>query len=236
LIMVSIFYILPLRALKKICDRELKLFITFEGIEGCGKTTQVDLLVKYLEKRNVELIKTFEPGGTDIGKGIRKILLDSKNTHLAPLAELILYAADRTQHVSEKLIPALDSGKWVICDRFFDATIAYQGYGRGMDMELISLLNDKAACGLHPDLTILLDCPEDVGLKRAITRNKEQDLEAQGRFEKEKLEFHKKVRDGYLTLADRHKDRFRVIDASRSVTLISKDIHDVIAPYIDARR
>jgi dTMP kinase len=212
------------------------LFITFEGIEGCGKTTQVDILIKYLDERNVSYIKTFEPGGTDIGKGIRQILLDSKNTHLAPLAELILYAADRAQHVSEKLIPALDSGKWVICDRFFDATIAYQGYGRGMDMELIGLLNSKAACGLCPALTILLDCPEDIGLTRAITRNKEQDLEAQGRFEKEKLAFHRKVREGYLALADKHKDRFRIIDASRPVASISQDIHDLITPYIDAIR
>ncbi len=210
------------------------MFITFEGIEGCGKTTQVDLLVKYLEERDVEFIKTFEPGGTDIGKGIRKILLDSKNTHLSPLAELILYAADRAQHVNEKLIPALDSGKWIICDRFFDATIAYQGYGRGMDMDLIGLLNNKAACGLCPDLTILLDCPENVGLKRALARNKKLDLEAQGRFEKEKLEFHRKVRNGYLALADSYKDRFRVIDASRSVDRIGKDIHDLITPYIDA--
>jgi len=212
------------------------LFITFEGIEGCGKTTQVDLLVKYLNERNVSHIKTFEPVGTDIGVGIRRILLDSKNTHLAPLAELILYAADRAQHVNEKLIPALDSGKWVICDRFYDATIAYQGYGRGMDMELIGLLNDKAACGLCPDLTILLDCPEDVGLTRALARNKELDLEAQGRFEKEKLEFHRKVRNGYLSLAHRYKERFRVIDASRPVAMINKDIHDLITPYIDARR
>ncbi|MBN1906681.1 MAG: dTMP kinase [Deltaproteobacteria bacterium] len=212
------------------------MFITFEGIEGCGKTTQVDLFVRYLEKRGVELIKTFEPGGTEIGKDIRKILLDSKNTHLSPLAELILYAADRAQHTNEKLIPALDRGKWVICDRFFDATVAYQGYGRGMDMELIGLLNSKAACGLCPDLTILLDCPEDIGLKRALARNKELDLEAQGRFEKEKLEFHRKVRNGYLALADRYKERFRVIDASRPVEMISQDIHNLITPYIDAIR
>ncbi|NLA75110.1 MAG: dTMP kinase [Deltaproteobacteria bacterium] len=210
------------------------MFITFEGIEGCGKTTQVDLLVKHLSQRHIGFIRTFEPGGTNIGKNIRQILLDSKNTHLVPLAELILYAADRAQHVSEKLIPGLDSGKWVICDRFFDATLAYQGYGRGMDMNLIRLLNSKAACGLCPDLTILLDCPEDVGLTRALARNSEQGLEAQGRFEKEKLEFHRKVRSGYLALADQHKERFRVIDATRSVDMISKDILDLINPFIDA--
>ncbi len=226
----------PLTGLKKIRNREQKLFITFEGIEGCGKTTQVDLLVKYLEEKNVEFIKTFEPGGTEIGKGIRRILLDARNTHLSPLAELILYEADRAQHTDEKLIPALDSGKWVICDRFFDATVAYQGYGRGMDMELIGLLNNRAARGLCPDLTILLDCPEDIGLKRALARNREQDIEAQGRFEKEKLEFHRKVRGGYLALAERYKERFRVIDASRPVERISQDIYNLITPYIDAVR
>ncbi len=157
-------------------------------------------------------IKTLEPGGTEIGKGIRKILLDSKNTHLSPLAELILYAADRAQHVNEKLIPALDSGKWVICDRFFDATVAYQGYGRGMDMELIGLLNNRAACGLCPDLTILLDCPEDVGLKRALERNRELDLEAQGRFEKEMESTGRVEMD--ICLADRHRRALQVIDAS----------------------
>ncbi len=217
-------------------NREPELFITFEGIEGCGKTTQVDLLVKYLGKRGVEFIKTFEPGGTEIGKDIRKILLDSNNTHLTPLAELILYAADRAQHVSEKIIPSIKSGKWVICDRFFDATVAYQGYGRGIDMELIGLLNNKAACGLCPDMTILLDCPEDTGLKRALARNSELDLEAQGRFEKEKLKFHRRVRNGYLALAERYKERFRVIDASRPVEIISRDINNLITPFIDAIR
>ena len=115
------------------------MFITFEGIEGCGKTTQVNLLIKLLEEENISCIKTLEPGGTDIGQDIRKILLNSKNTHLAPLTELILYAADRAQHVNEIIKPALERAKWVVCDRFFDATIAYQGFGRGMSMDLIEL-------------------------------------------------------------------------------------------------
>lgn len=208
------------------------MFITFEGIEGCGKTTQVNLLVNYLETNNISCLKTLEPGGTDIGQDIRKILLNSKNTHLAPLTELILYAADRAQHVSEVIKPALDQGKWVICDRYFDATVAYQGFGRGMDMELIESFNCQAAAGVSPDLTILMDCPEEVGLKRALERNKTQDLEDQGRFEKEKMEFHRRVRDGYLNLAEKYRDRFRIIDASRSVDEVRQDIKCLLDSYI----
>ena len=209
-----------------------KLFITFEGIEGCGKTTQVNLLVNYLKENNIPCLKTFEPGGTDIGLNIRKILLDSKNTHLAPLTELILYAADRAQHVSEVIKPALDQGKWVICDRYLDATVAYQGFGRKMNMELIDFLNRQASAGVCPDLTLLMDCPEDIGLKRALERNKIQNLEDQGRFEKEKMEFHRMVRGGYLELAEKYKDRFRIIDASRSVEEVKEDILSLVASYV----
>ena len=212
------------------------MFISFEGIEGCGKTTQVNLLIKYLEENNIPCLRTLEPGGTDIGLDIRKILLNSKNTHLAPLTELILYAADRAQHVSEVIKPALDKGKWVVCDRFFDATVAYQGFGRGMNMELIDYLNKQAAAGVCPDLTILMDCPEDIGLKRALMRNKIQNLEDQGRFEKEKLEFHHMVRNGYLDLAEKYRDRFRIIDASRSVEEVKQDIKSLLASYIQAEK
>lgn len=208
------------------------MFITFEGIEGCGKTTQVNLLVKYLEENNISCLKTLEPGGTDIGLNIRKILLDSKNTHLAPLTELILYAADRAQHVSEVIKPALDQGKWVICDRYLDATVAYQGFGRRMNMELIDFLNRQASVGVSPDLTLLMDCPEEIGLKRALERNKIQNLEDQGRFEKEKMEFHSRVRSGYLDLAEKYRDRFRIIDASRSVDEVKEDILSLVASYI----
>ena len=210
------------------------MFITFEGIEGCGKTTQVNYLVKHLELNNIPCVKTLEPGGTAIGQNIRKILLDSKNTHLAPLTELILYAADRAQHVSEVISPSLARGKWVICDRFYDATIAYQGFGRGMNMELIEFLNSQATAGLSPDLTILMDCPENIGLKRALERNKTQNLEDQGRFEKEKMEFHHKVRKGYLSLAEKYRDRFRIIDASRSIDEVKKDIYGILDQYIQA--
>jgi dTMP kinase len=212
------------------------LFITFEGIEGCGKTTQVKRFIKYLNKNGISSINTLEPGGTDIGQGIRRILLDTNNTNLFPLTELILYAADRAQHVNEVIKPALDQGKWVICDRYLDATIAYQGFGRGLDLEIINILNKKATGGLLPDVTILMDCEEDVGIKRALERNKESSQEDQGRFEKEKMEFHHRVRQGYLTLADKNKGRYIVIDAAKTVDEVEKDIIRALKQHVDSER
>lgn len=212
------------------------MFITFEGIEGCGKTTQVKRFTKYLNENGIPSINTLEPGGTDIGQGIRRILLDTNNTNLFPLTELILYAADRSQHVSEVIKPGLDQGKWVICDRYLDATIAYQGFGRGLDMEIINILNSKATGGLSPDITILMDCPEDIGIKRALERNKDSLQEDQGRFEKEKMEFHQRVRQGYLTLAEENEDRYIVIDAAKAVDEVEKDIIKALKPHIDFER
>ena len=209
------------------------MFITFEGIEGCGKTTQVKRLVKRLEGYNIPLITTLEPGGTDIGRRIRKILLDSNNRNLSPLTELLLYAADRAQHVEEVIKQALDQGKWVICDRFFDATVAYQGSAREQDMELIKILNDKVTKGIKPDLTFLLDCPEEVGLGRAITRNKTQSQQGQDRFEREKLDFHRAVREGYLELARKNRKRFAVVDAKLTEDEVEKKIFDHIKPFLN---
>lgn len=208
------------------------MFITFEGIEGCGKTTQIERLEKMLLNHGITLIKTLEPGGTRAGKNIRQMLLDSRNNDLAPLTELILYAADRAQHVEEVIKPALEKGKWIICDRYFDATIAYQGFARGQDIELISLLNEKATNGINPDITFLLECPVEIGLNRALKRNKELSLEDQDRFEKEKMEFHQKVRDGYLELAHKDKKRFVIIDASQSEDAVEAAIFQAIRPFI----
>jgi len=209
------------------------LFITFEGIEGCGKTTQVKRLVKRLNRFDIPLITTLEPGGTSIGKHIRGILLDSNNKDLSPLTELLLYAADRAQHVEEVIKHALDQGKWVICDRFFDATVAYQGSARGLDMELIKILNEKVTQGVQPDLTLLLDCPEEVGLGRAITRNKTQSQKGQDRFEREKLDFHRAVRKGYLELARKNHKRFAVIDATLAVDEMEEKIFEHIQPFLN---
>ena len=190
------------------------MFITFEGIEGCGKTTQIQRLAHNLEKQGIQNILTLEPGGTEIGKRIRHILLDSKNTHLSPLTELLLYEADRAQHVAEVIKPAIDSGKWVLCDRFYDATVVYQGLARGQDRDLINLLNMKVTGQIRPDLTFLLDCPVDIGLERALKRNESLELNGQGRFEQEEVNFHQKVREGYLTLAREFPERFAIIDAA----------------------
>ena len=205
------------------------MFITFEGIEGCGKTTQVRRFVKRLERRGISLVTTLEPGGTRIGKDIRKILLDSRNKNLSSLAELILYAADRAQHVEEVIKPALDEGKWVICDRFFDATVVYQGMARGQDMELIRILNEKATQGIRPDITFLLDCPVDMGLGRDLERNEVQSQKGQDRFEREALDFHKAVREGYLDLARKNQDRYVIIDA----TLPKDEVEGVIFQHIE---
>jgi dTMP kinase len=212
------------------------LFITFEGIEGCGKTTQVERLVKRLNRHGVQFVRTFEPGGTVIGETIRRLLLDSSNKSLAPLTELILYAADRAQHVEEIIRPALDQGKWVICDRFFDATIAYQGSARGQDMELIKILNNRVTQGIQPDITFLLDCPVEMGLDRAMKRNKALSRDDQDRFEREDVDFHRAVRRGYLDLARGDNKRFNVIDASLGEDEVERKIYKVIRPFLDAEK
>jgi dTMP kinase len=209
------------------------LFITFEGIEGCGKTTQLKRFAKRLKGLGISLITTLEPGGTRIGKDIRQILLDSRNRNLSPLTELFLYAADRAQHVEELIKPALDDGKWVICDRFFDATVAYQGIARGQDMELIGILNEEATQGIQPDITFLLDCPVHMGLNRALERNETQSQKGQDRFEREALDFHRAVREGYLELARKNQDRFVIIDTTLPKDEVEEKIFQHIEPFLD---
>jgi dTMP kinase len=198
-------------------------FITFEGVEGCGKTTQIRLLAEALRQKGQKVTLTREPGGCPIADKIRHILLDAENSAMTPLAELLLYAAARAQHIAEVIAPALESGAVVLCDRFTDATIAYQGYGRKLDLQQIMQLNSMVASEYKPDLTILLDCPAETGLKRALARiekNSAADAAAlrEERFEKESIEFHKRVRDGYLTLAARESDRFVIIDGGGGIT------------------
>ena len=209
------------------------MFITFEGIEGCGKTTQIKRFVKRLRKYEIPLIMTIEPGGTKVGKNIRRILLDPRNKNLSPLTELILYAADRAQHVEEVIKPALDQGKWVICDRFTDATVVYQGIARGQDMRLVNILNKKATQRIRPDITFLLDCPVDMGLDRAIKRNEAPTHKGQDRFERETLDFHKEIRKGYLDLARKDKKRFIIIDATLPKDEVEEKIFQYIKPYLN---
>jgi len=211
------------------------LFITFEGIEGCGKSTQAKRLVNRLKELAVPLVFTLEPGGTSVGQKIRRILLDSRNQHLSPLAELLLYAADRAQHVEEVIKPALEQEKWVLCDRFFDATTVYQGYARGLDMKLIVTLNEKASPGIRPDITFLIDCAVEVGLERALKRNKIQFQEGQDRFEREKKDFHETVREGYLHMAMEDPERFVVVDGTLKEDELEEIIFKHVEPFISRK-
>lgn len=204
------------------------LFITFEGIEGCGKSTQVRLLSEALIGKGTPCIVTREPGGTSIGSRIRDILLNPDHKGMAPEAELLLYAADRAQHVREVIKPAIDNGNTVICDRFTDATLAYQGFGRRLDMPLIHELNRIASLGTRPDLTLLLDCPVETGIGRALERNSKKGHARDDRFEREAMTFHQKVRDGYLSIAKSEPDRFKIIDACRDVEAVHKEIWEIV--------
>ncbi len=204
-------------------------FITFEGIEGCGKSTQAKILSRELHANtNFQVVATREPGGCPIADKIRAILLDADNRALVPLAELLLYAAARAQHVAEVIKPALAAGKIVICDRFTDATAAYQGYGRSLDLDLIENLSRLATEGLTPDLTILLDCQEEVGLERAMARINATTGAREERFEQESLLFHRAVRQGYLKLAAAHPARFVVIDGALGITEAAAAIRNAV--------
>ena len=205
-------------------------FITFEGGDGSGKTTQVRAVESYLRDLGRSCVVTREPGGTSLGKLIRKVVLESADNEIAESTELFLYLADRAQHVEEIIAPALSSGKIVLCDRFSDSTLAYQGYGRGMDLNWLRSLNDSATKGVHPHLSFLFDCPVELGLARAALRGAQSPLDRpqEDRFEREKYEFHEKVRKGFLELAHAEPERFRIIDASRSVREVAKEIRDII--------
>ncbi|MFH0799318.1 MAG: dTMP kinase [Pseudomonadota bacterium] len=200
-------------------------FITFEGVEGCGKTTQIRLLADCLKRKGQEVVLTREPGGTAIGDRIRAILLDAAHDGMAPVAELLLYAAARNQHVTEVIGPALEDGKIVLCDRYADATTAYQGAARRIDPEVIRQIHSIATGGLDPHLTILLDCAAEAGLARAHARNsKDAVAQSEDRFEREEMEFHKRVREGYLAIALAEPKRVVVIDAARDAETIHQEI------------
>ena len=208
-------------------------FITFEGIEGCGKSTQAEILSRVLQaETGCQVVATREPGGCPIANQIRAILLDAENSALVPLAELLLYAAARAQHVAEVIRPALAEGKIVLCDRFTDATTAYQGHGRSLDLALIENLAQLATGGLSPDLTILLDCPEEVGIKRAMARINATSGAREERFEQESLRFHQAVRKGYLKLAAENPARFIVIDGTRGIQETAEAIRNAVVPRI----
>ena len=203
-------------------------FITFEGIEGSGKSSQIILLTDHLRSKQRTVTLTREPGGTPIGDQVRKILLDPENKALDPSAELLLYAASRAQHLKEVIRPALESGAIVLCDRFSDATIAYQGYGRGLDLAMIHALDRLVTAGMRPDLTIVLDVEAAVGLARARGRNDLQGLESEARFENEALAFHERVRQGYLALAREAPDRIKIVDAAQPPLRVQEKIREIV--------
>ena len=201
------------------------MFITFEGIEGCGKTSQIRRLRKVLKERGISCLVTREPGGTVIGRQIRAVLLARRNRKIQPKTELFLYLADRCQHLAEKVEPALRRGEWVISDRFWDATVVYQGYARGLDLKILEQLRPLVLKATVPDLTFLLDCPVSVGLSRAWKRIRQSTHGSrEARFEAESWAFHEKIRQGYLELARRDPRRFRVLDANQSPLLLHREI------------
>jgi len=212
-------------------------FITFEGIEGCGKTTQIRLLAETLQRAGRQVTLTREPGGCPIADKIRAILLDAGNSSMTPLAELLLYAAARAQHISEVIVPALARGSIVLCDRFTDATVAYQGFGRDLDRAVINQLNLLAAGSCRPDITLLLDCPVETGLGRAIARIEATCASGSGkpleeRFERESRDFHDRVRAGYLSLAAAEPGRFVLIDGSSGINHTAESIYRAVADRI----
>lgn len=197
-------------------------FITIEGCEGVGKSTQLALLKEYFENNGIQAIFTREPGGTDIAEKIRGIILDAENKALTPVTELLLYAAARRQHTEEKILKALSEGKVVVCDRYADSTVAYQGYARNLDKQLIDTLNTIAMANVKIDLTLFLDLPPEKGFARKGGADKND------RLENEKLDFHKRVYEGYLAVAQNNKDRVVRIDSSKDVDGVFEQIVDAM--------
>jgi dTMP kinase len=191
------------------------MFITFEGIEGSGKSTQAKRVLALLQKQGQKVLLSREPGGTAIGRELRGLLLNSENNHLCARGELFLYLADRAQHVQEIIKPALEAGIVVLVDRFTDSTLVYQGFGRGLDLDLVQGLNELAVNGVQPDLTFVLDVSPEIGLHRARSRNgRTGTAQTEGRFEAESLDFHTRIREGYLQLAARDRERISVVDGT----------------------
>jgi len=208
-------------------------FITFEGPEGSGKSTQSQMLCEYLKKNGHDVVMTFEPGGTPIANQIRSVLLSRENVKMVPRCEMFLYAASRAQHVSEVVIPHIQKGGIVICDRFTDSSIAYQAYGREIGYDIVNSIQDTATYGIKPDITIMLDIETDIGLDRTFRKRNPNKIEQSAdRIELENIEFHTKVRDGYLKLAAKEPGRIRVFDANATTEAIFEAIKNYIQKEI----
>lgn len=197
-------------------------FISLEGTEGAGKSTAMAVVMRLLDEAGIKHVQTREPGGTPLGEALRQLLLEHKDESMCEAAELLLIYAARAEHLAKKIRPALAAGYWVICDRFADASQAYQGAGRGMDIGFINQLESMVLQGLKPDLTLLLDLPVEMGLERAGKRS------APDRFERESLAFFERVRQGYLAIANAEPERVRRLDASLSLAEVEAQITQVI--------
>ena len=206
------------------------MFITFEGPDGSGKTTQLNKLVPVLEAAGSDVIRTREPGGTDIGDQIRSVIMNMKNKSMHPRAEILLFCASRAQLVEELIRPSLAAGKIILCDRYADSTMAYQGYGHGLDRTALTQLLDFATGGLKPDLTLLFDIPAEAGLRRRLNNHEEWN-----RMDDYALQFHERVRSGYLAMAAAEPERWTVINADRTPEEIHEEVVSVITAKLAAR-
>jgi len=211
------------------------LFLTFEGPDGSGKSTQARILAERLRQESYAVLETAEPGGTPIGQQIRRILLDSANQELRPTAELLLMFAARAQNVEQWILPALEDGKIVVCDRFTDSSVAYQGAGRGLGREVVLELDRIACRGLVPDLTLCIDIDSESGLARARSRNREA-VERETRLEEQALEFHQRVRAAYHQIAQNEPKRFRLLDGRGTREEIAVKVWTEVAAHLTAVR
>jgi dTMP kinase len=207
------------------------IFISFEGVDGSGKTTQLHRLAARLRAAGQTVLETAEPGGTAIGRKIRQILLDSRNQELSPTAELLLYFASRAQNVEESILPALERGQIVLADRFTDSSLVYQGCGRGLGSEAVAALNRIACHGIRPDLTLLLNIGAETALARARLRNSAE-TSSETRMDEQSFEFHRKVFDAYQALAGREPERIKKIDADRGMDEIERDVWEMVRTYV----
>ena len=204
------------------------MFITFEGIEGVGKSTQVKALKGFLEAKGCEVVLLREPGGTLLSENIRDILLSPETGNIDPVSELLLYSAARAELLSSVIEPALKAGKVVILDRYTDSTLAYQGYGRGLDLDFIETLNNKASHGIDPDVTFLIDLPVEEGLKRAFANATAEGRKGPDRLEGESQDFHERVREGFLKIAKNNRERVKILDGTQEIPVITHAICDII--------
>lgn len=203
-------------------------FITFEGPEGSGKSTHIKKLARFLESQGVDVVTTREPGGTVLGERIRNLIQHSEEGEIpVDRTELLLFLASRAQHVQELIVPALEAGSWILCDRFYDSTLAYQGCGRGFDLEEVRALNNFAVNGLQPDLTLLIDVSPETSRARLAHRHKGGET-APDRIESEKDDFHVRLRNGFLELAEAEQDRFYVVNAEREHSVVAQDIRNFV--------